>query len=527
MMKRLSSTLLFLLVLTVTILGLVACNESETSDTTGITTEAPDTRPTLDIPKDGAAVDALIAAIDGATVENTEAIDLAYLGYWSLDDAERAKVTGYETLQTLRSELTKAYVVKEYKDDRIPHNEIILGGYGCAYSHDAALQALVDCGFDFMWNAAGLSNRELLDRFQQHGLGLFMNAGYTGLPVSYTITEEDFRAAIPNMYPDHEAVWLIDHTDEPNHYNMINLWRTGKIIAEELFPHSAYIQNMLPVYATRDHLEEDPLYSRTYLNVVGTFNDIICFDHYMYASQNDGGLGAGNNKLSVWLDELNLLSSWCVKYDKDLYAIIQNTDVWNPNTPEYDVSADMMKFQAYTAMAFGAKSLSWFYTGAANCFITDAEGNRNEMFDMLKETHDGVLAMEPVYMRYTYKSHVLLYDEKSPISRTMEVYQGNKDPEAMEQSSLANFTVSENSAALIGAFDKNVGDGEAFLLVGCNNYRFHNNKKQEVTVTFTATDPTSILTAYVNGIPTVLEPDANGVYTVTIHHTDAVFLTVD
>jgi hypothetical protein len=150
------------------------------------------------------------------------------------------------------------------------------------------------------------------------------------------------------------------------------------------------------------------------------------------------------------------------------------------------------------------------------------------MSDMLKETHDGVLAMEPIYMRYTYKSHVLLYDEKAlPMKKTMDPYQGNKDPEAMEQSSLANFTVSENSAALIGAFDKNVGDGEAFLLVGCNNYRFHNNKKQEVTVTFTATDPPSILTAYVNGIPTVLEPDANGVYTVTIHHTDAVFLTVN
>ena len=224
---------------------------------------------------------------------------------------------------------------------------------------------------------------------------------------------------------------------------------------------------------------------------------------------------------------LSVLSSWCVKYDKDLYAIIQNTDVWHTAAPEYPVTTDMMKFQSYCAMAYGAKSLIWFYTASPVSFVTDANGNRTEMYDMLKETHDGVIAMEPVYMRYTYKSNALVYDEKSPIKTTMEPYQGNKDPEAMNQSSLCDIQVGQKNAVLIGAFEKNVGEGEAFLLVGCNNYRFNTNKKQEATVTFKTTDPSSILTAYVNGIPTILEPDADGVYTLIIHHTDAVFLTVD
>ena len=34
-------------------------------------------------------------------------------------------------------------------------------------------------------------------------------------------------------------------------------------------------------------------------------------------------------------------------------------------------------------------------------------------------------------------------------------------------------------------------------------------------------------TAYVNGIPSILEPDENGVYTVNIIDADAVFITVD
>ncbi|MBQ4065605.1 MAG: hypothetical protein IJD10_05850 [Clostridia bacterium] len=517
---------LFLVLLTLTVVaaGLVSCGDgADDGVTTDPTTEAPELDPALAATQ----MDAMIAAIDGATLENTAMIDDAYLAYWSLPEAARVMVKGYDTLQKLRSELTKAYVVKEYKDDRIPHNEIILGGYGCAYTHDAAMEALVDCGFDFMWNTAMLSDRETLDRYQSYGLGVFMNASYhTGRPFGYTITEEEFRAGIPDTFADHEAVWLIDHVDEPNHNNMINLWRTGKIISEELFPHSAYIMNMLPVYATRDHLEEDPLYTRTYVNAVATFTDILCFDHYLYAPENDYGLGEDNNKLTVWFDNLNILSSLCMEHDKDLYAIIQNIDVWHYDDPQYTVSTDMMKFQAYTAMAFGAKSLSWFHTGHANDFITDAEGNRNEMFDMLKETHDGILAMEPLYMRYTAKSNVLLYDEKSPIKTTMEPYKGNKDPKAMKQSSLTDIQVGKKNAVLIGAFEKNVGEGEAFLLVGCNNYRFNKNEKQEATVTFRAVDPNAVIIAYVNGIPSVLRPDANGVYTVTIHHTDAVLMTV-
>ncbi|MBQ4065424.1 MAG: hypothetical protein IJD10_04930, partial [Clostridia bacterium] len=57
-----------------------------------------DPRPLPDLPADAAALDALISSIDGATIENEDKIDRAYLGYWSLSEEERASVTGYETL---------------------------------------------------------------------------------------------------------------------------------------------------------------------------------------------------------------------------------------------------------------------------------------------------------------------------------------------------------------------------------------------------------------------------------------------
>jgi hypothetical protein len=109
----------------------------------------------------------------------------------------------------------------------------------------------------------------------------------------------------------------------------------------------------------------------------------------------------------------------------------------------------------------------------------------------------------------------------------MEPYQGNKDAAAMKQSSLTDIQAGQKSAVLVGAFEKNVGEGEAFLLVGCKKYLFNTTKEIVATITFKATDPSSILTTYVNGIPTVLEPDENGVYTVNLIDADAVLVTVD
>jgi hypothetical protein len=130
-------------------------------------------------------------------------------------------------------------------------------------------------------------------------------------------------------------------------------------------------------------------------------------------------------------------------------------------------------------------------------------------------------------MRYTAKGNALLYDPKTIIAMKMKPYHGNTDVGGLNQTSLTDITVKKNDAVLIGSFEKNVGDGEAFMLVGCNNYLFPENKEVKATVTFRTADPTALVTAYVKGIPQVLIPDADGVYTVVIERADAVFVTVD
>jgi ketol-acid reductoisomerase len=79
----------------------------------------------------------------------------------------------------------------------------------------------------------------------------------------------------------------------------------------------------------------------------------------------------------------------------------------------------------------------------------------------------------------------------------------------MTQSTLTDITIGDSSVMLIGHFEKNVGAGEAFLFMGMNNFRYHNNKEPYAYATFKTADPTSVVIAYVKGIPSLLLPDEN------------------
>ena len=162
---------------------------------------------------------------------------------------------------------------------------------------------------------------------------------------------------------------------------------------------------------------------------------------------------------------------------------------------------------------------------AFSCFILDENGNRTALFDKLEETNGDLKALEPIFMRYSGVSNAVLCGDRCPTKKNLEPYQGNSDFAAMTQESLSELAVDDKNALLVGHFDKNVGEGEAFMFVGVSNYRF--TKDQNVTATFKTADPDAVVTAYVKGEATRLTPDANGVYTVEVVNADAVFVTIE
>jgi len=507
MKAKVLSGLLLALVLVLSLFCTVACN----GDKGGVTTEPvtdSTTEPVTEAPTPAytaAEVEAMIAAIDGATLENEAKMDEAYLAYHTLSDEEKAKVTGYETLQTLRYELTKAYVVKEYKDTRIPHNEFLLGTYyGDGVYDEQYFKDVTDAYLDFVW-CPYTADKNVMDLYQRYGIGVFMNLGFTGVPTDNR-DEEAFRAAIEGKTFDHEAIWLIDHMDEPSHAPMfISLWRNGKIISEEIFPNSAYLMNLLP------SLHEE--YIAAYTDAIAPLCDVVSFDRYVYSTYDVNG----------WLYNLSLNANYCRKANADLYVIGQvvNLEEKGPLT------MNQLKFQLYTAMAYGVKSFTWacWTDGWWKYGMVDSARNKTEQYDFVQEINRDVKALEPVFMRYTAASDVLIWDS-CPAKKTYEDYEGNTDVSAMTQTTLTDIAAGDDSVMLIGHFEKNVGAGEAFLFMGMNNFRYHNDKELYSYVTFKTADPTSEVVAYVKGIPSLLLPDENGMYTVEVFGADAVFVTV-
>ncbi|MBQ4065703.1 MAG: hypothetical protein IJD10_06345, partial [Clostridia bacterium] len=439
---------------------------------------------------------------------------------------EKTKVIGFDTLQDYRRELTKAYVVKTYKDTRIPHHKLLIGTYvtnetGTNIHTDAHFQDMVDCYIDFTWQGGAPELHE------KYGLGMFCWSGEIGIPADPNMSEEDFRAATAGKQFDFPNLWLVYQKDEPHTADeMAAYWRTGKILSKELLPHCGYNMNLLPNYGMQLSLFDE--YVDALVNTVES--DFISYDHYMYdpvysynITDEELDRGESANALSVSLDNLDIVSDRCRKHNRDFYIILQVNNAAHSAI----ISIENMKYQAYSAMAFGAKSISWacWIRGWGENNILDDNGNKTEQYAKLQETNRDLKALEPVYMRYTGASNAVVHGKKCPTKKTLQYYHGNTDVKQLTQTSLTDITPGDTSAMIIGHFEKNVGEGEAFMFVGCNNYRFL--KEQTSTVTFKTADPDAVVTAYLKGEATVLTPDTNGVYTVEVVKADAVFVTVE
>jgi len=520
---KLLAVSLFALLLVMILFFTVACNENgntETADSVTTSTETTDAE-TTEAPASSlsaAEVDALIAEIDGATIENEKKMDEAYLAYCSLSDEEKAKVTGFDTLQEYRYELTKAYVVKEYRHNRIPHHEFLLGAYGLPASNDTVMQALVDCHFDFVWNGGAY------EHLKKYGLGAITPSWAMDISYNEFMSEEEFRGIVADITRDHEVVWGVDHMDEPKGESITNYWNTAKVMADTLFPNSDVFMNFNPYYGYADSMEAFLPDLDTYFELFAPLSDIATFDHYIYMTETPHRY-FDYTAIASLLDNLSVFSRYCRRYNQDMIVIAQHSDPWDVAAPKYELTTDQIKFQAYTSMAYGAKGVTWYCTVAWPGFITDEDGTRNEMFDKLEETNGDVKALEPVFMRYSAASDVVLMGDKYSGKKNLTPYQGNTDVSQLTQESLTDLAVDERSAMLVGHFEKNVGEGEAFMFVGLNNYRF--TKDQTASVTFKTADPDAVVTAYIKGEATVLTPDENGFYTVEVVNADAVFVTVD
>ena len=266
---------------------------------------------------------------------------------------------------------------------------------------EAHIRDLAACGIDLL--VCLRAGRPVLDLLHKYGVGAVLSGAVPGWfggkgenagTMEAERTLAHYEEAAKN-FEDHPAVWGIDCGDEPS---SLDFPHYGKILqrVEELFPNQFAYLNIYPAYAmlaanTPQEVREQ-LGCDTYKEYIDRYcrhvpMDYLCLDHYVYSSTKEN-----------LHETMGTAAEACRKTDRRLWTVLQV----NSSDPEKWISIPQLRFQAYTALAYGSEVLTWacYTAGWWHNFVVDKEGNKTEQYEKLKAVNCEILAIAEEYMRY-------------------------------------------------------------------------------------------------------------------------------
>lgn len=293
---------------------------------------------------------------------------------------------------------------------RMDSQKLNIGAYylaPCARSEEH-VRELRECGVDFV---VGMDNdRPALDMLLRHGVGAVVR----GVVPSWWggNTEKAGRLAQLNpleryregaeAFCDHPAVWGIDMGDEPSLPDLVHMGKALKIV-ENCCPDQFGYLNLFPSYGShadksaeevRRQLGTDSYseYLHGYCRLVDT--DYICLDFYVFTS-----------RPQRFYRDLHTAANT----GRDLWCVLQV----NTRDENHPLSEEMLAYQAYTALAFGAKNIIWacYSPGWWHCNVLDMQGQKTVMYDRLKKVNRELHALSEEYMKYRWRdTHFVGFD---------------------------------------------------------------------------------------------------------------------
>lgn len=468
---------------------------------------------------DHAAVVSMIDAISEATFETESNIEAAFAAYYALEGDSRAQVTNFEKLVSLREGIADLYEDKTRQGTRVDRSKILIGTYCVNYWDEAHVKDVADCGIDFI-AAAGYS-QEFMDNLSKYGVGAFVSCGNFGYPMwkggdrpfgstvsGPSFTVDDFAAA--GNVVDHEAIWGIELVDEPHSDDM---YFHGELTAKLLEKHPEYqvYNNLFPNYANEKQLGTWT-YEEHVQDYVENFDlDYISYDHYPY----DDTPG-----FELWMENLRIVADAGRANNKDYWVVTQA----NNQRENVFTSIEQLRMQVNTALAFGYTVINWacwnpgwFYNN-----ICDANGNKTEQYDKVKQVNAEINQLSPVFMKYkNLDANIIGYENRE----LGDFYV--KDDNAIDQDIFTDFQTAEKteSAVLCGYFEKRIGEGNAMMFVNISD--FVCEKDAQTWVKFKVADAEAIVTEHTTAGSFVLHPDSEGYYKVTVANAEYSFVTVE
>lgn len=278
------------------------------------------------------------------------------------------------------------------------------------------IKDLADSGVEFV--VCMENDRPALDLFEKYGVGAIVTGvlpGWWGgdgdnagkLEATNPMEKYDAAAA---AWTDHPAVWGIDVGDEPS---ALDFPYYGKVIrrVNERFPNQFAYLNLYPNYASvsQNNAEEtvNQLGTPTYDEHIAAYcrcvpADYICYDFYLYSIN-----------VTKAYENLRVVSDACLRTGRDMWIVLQV----NSNKPEEWMSENNLRFQAYTAMAFGAENIIWacYTAGWWHNQVLDENGNKTRQYERMQKINREIRTLAEDYMKFRRTAtHFVGFDPASP-----------------------------------------------------------------------------------------------------------------
>ena len=390
----------------------------------------------------------------------------------------------------------------------------ILQPYARSEQH---IKDVADCGIDFV--VCMQDDREALDLFSKYGLGAVVtnvlpgwwggdgnNAGKLSEINPMSKYEEAASAWI-----DHPAVWGIDIGDEPS---ALDFPYYGEVFTkvDSLFPNQFPYLNLYPNYASVAVNNSDQtvnqLGTATYAEHIAEYvknvpSDYICYDFYVYSCT-----------VPKAYDNLRIVSDACHESDRSMWIVLQVNSLY----PDKWVSENQLRFQAYTAMAFGAENIIWacWTAGWWDNQVVDENGEKTQQYDKLKKVNAEIRNLADSYMDYRNVSTSFVgFDGTAWLDGT-----GIESAESLSAGSFSDVCMTDGSPAVVGMMEARDGSRKSAILVCSADEPYDEAPAQHVLrfkttgkVTVTGTDG-----------PVSPEKDADGFFTVPVASDSAVLI---
>ena len=387
-----------------------------------------------------------------------------------------------------------------FSDSKGYFSSFRIGAYylAAAARSDAHVKDLNECGIDFI---IGVNNdKELLDKLHLHGVRAIASGVFSGwfggngsnAGTMRTVNPIDSYRLAAERFVDHPALVGIDMGDEPSALDFPYYGEVIDLVSTLINDKLLYL-NIYPSYgmlaSNSDEQRRAELGTSTYPEYLDSYVKnvrlpYLSFDHYPFSSDKES-----------FFSDLSAAAECAKESGRRLMTVLQV----NSKEKERFISIPELRFQAFSALCFGASAITWACYSPGWWFnnVLDKEGNKTEQYDKLKQVNS----------------------ELHTLCQAKEGFRWQKAVELATEESLTlseSCVVSASRGVLAGVFESPGGEFGILLTSSCVS--------GGANIVISCHSGTKVACFGIDGVR-ALTPPRNGDYSLSVSSSEAVFLT--